>query len=279
MVLFSNQMFFGTATGSLMAFYDNVVYWEMAKGTNKFFVTFENGQYGVNNGRQESIGTCEIDYPRVNANTHSANNFSGVTRNNARFDAFMSSEEIIGPSSAQTHQYDGFIPMTQLKGGRFYESILTASFKNHAIRTYTYETFNADDNTVTAQKTVSCSYFYPKSQYQLSVLRDNPTIILDLGKETELPDGTGDKGVVIIPAETSYKVEQYIDWYLWKAGIREGNEPPRPPVDDRLPYSTRNKIGHLLHSDGDLGTGQGEGDQSDSDDVSLGGGDDSSTFY
>ena len=68
---------------------------EVFVNNNRFFVTFENGQYGVNNGRQESIGTCEIDYPRVNANTHSANNFSGVTRNNARFDAFMSSEEII----------------------------------------------------------------------------------------------------------------------------------------------------------------------------------------
>ena len=249
MALFDNLMFFGTATGSLMAFYDNVVYWEMAKGTNKFFVTFENGQYGINNGRQESIGTCELDFPRVNAITQSINNFNGVTRNNAAFDCFMSSEEIIGPSSALTHQYDGFIPMTQLKGGRYFQTILTASHKNHDIRTYDYETFNADDNTVTAQKTVSCSYFYPKSQYQLSVLRDNPTLILDLGKETELPDGTGEKGVVIIPAETSYKVEQYIDWYLWKAGVKEGNEPPAPPLEVLPTISTIDKIGHLPHSD------------------------------
>ena len=77
-------------TSSLTSFYDNVVYWEIAKNTNKFFVTFEKGLRGIPNNKQESIGTMEIDYPHVNSNTGSSNTFNlGVTRNVARYDTFL----------------------------------------------------------------------------------------------------------------------------------------------------------------------------------------------
>ena len=49
------------ATGSLSSFYDEIVFWEMYKETNRFFVTFEKGQFGSRNNQRESIGTCEID--------------------------------------------------------------------------------------------------------------------------------------------------------------------------------------------------------------------------
>ena len=87
-------------TSSLIEFYDNIVYWEIAKNTNKFFVTFEQGQYGIPNNKQESIGTMEIDYPKVLSNTASSDDFiNGVTRNAARFDAFLEGEEKISTSS------------------------------------------------------------------------------------------------------------------------------------------------------------------------------------
>ena len=32
-------------SGSLKSFYDDVVYWEIAKNSNNFFVTFEDGLF------------------------------------------------------------------------------------------------------------------------------------------------------------------------------------------------------------------------------------------
>ena len=55
------------ATGSLAGFYDDVVYWEMAKKTNRFFVTFEKGKYTIPNNQRESIGTMEINYPHYSS--------------------------------------------------------------------------------------------------------------------------------------------------------------------------------------------------------------------
>mgnify|MGYP000073450151 FL=1 len=81
-------------TSSLVSFYDNVVYWEIAKNQNKFFVTFEKGLRGISNNKQESIGTMEIDYPHVTSNTGSTSRFkTGITRNTARYDAFLEEEE------------------------------------------------------------------------------------------------------------------------------------------------------------------------------------------
>ena len=53
------------STGSLKAFYDDVVYWEIAKNNNKFFVTFMKGEYATPNNKQESLGTMEITFPHT----------------------------------------------------------------------------------------------------------------------------------------------------------------------------------------------------------------------
>ena len=34
-------------TGSVKAFYDDIVYWELASNSNRFFVTFMEGLYGL----------------------------------------------------------------------------------------------------------------------------------------------------------------------------------------------------------------------------------------
>ena len=44
-------------TGSLNAFYDEIVFHEMVNGRNRFFVTFEKGKFGIKNSMRESIGT------------------------------------------------------------------------------------------------------------------------------------------------------------------------------------------------------------------------------
>ena len=206
-------------TSSLIEFYDNIVYWEIAKNTNKFFVTFEKGQYGIPNNRQESIGTMEIDYPKVSSNTASSANFAdGVTRNTARFDAFLEGEEKIGTSSgvADSHNYNGFITTTGLKGTRHFETILTSSITQST--TIDYEIHDGASQSFSASRSVKASYFYPYSSHQLSVLRKNPTLIIDLDKSNELPNGVGSKGFVLIPENTHPSIKENLDLWLKKAG-------------------------------------------------------------
>ena len=202
-------------TSSLSQFYDDIVFWEIAKNTNKFFVTFEEGLYGLPNNKRESIGTSEITYPHVNSNTGSLDKFKlGVTRNAASFDTFLEEEE---KSSGNNHAYNGFITTTELKGTRYFESILTSSA--FTTPTLTYQ-ISGSNGLVTAQRTVSASYYYPYSSHQLSILRRSPTLVIDLDKNNELPDGIGTKGFVLIPENTHPDIKANLDFYLEKAGYK-----------------------------------------------------------
>lgn len=207
-----------TITSSLTEFYDNIVYWEIAKNTNKFFVTFERGQYAIPNDRQESIGTMEISHPKVLSNTASSANFvDGVTRNTARFDAFLEGDEKISTSSgvADSNNYNGFITTTELKGTRFFQTLLTSS--EFQPTTIEYE-INDETATFSASRAVHASYFYPYSSHQLSVLRKSPTLIIDLDISNELPNGVGSKGFVLIPEHTHPIIKANLDLILLKAG-------------------------------------------------------------
>ena len=111
------------ATGSLKAFYDDIVYWEMAKNNNRFYVTFMQGEYATPNNLQESIGTMEISYPHTVLGSSSTSSFStGFNRVNAEPEVFMQNEESssVGNSIINSHYYNGFIPITELNGTRYY---------------------------------------------------------------------------------------------------------------------------------------------------------------
>ena len=56
-------------------------------------------------------------------------------------------------------------------------------------------------------------------EYEMSFLDKDHTIILDLNKDTELENGIGSKGAVIIPETTISKVANNIEFYLAQAGI------------------------------------------------------------
>ena len=202
-------------TSSLASFYDNVIYWEIAKNQNKFFVTFEKGLRGISNNKQESIGTMEIDYPHVTSNTGSTSRFkTGITRNTARYDTFLEEEE---KHLGSNQNYNGFITTTELKGTRFFQTDLTSSTFQPTIHNYE---IHDGSNTVTATRTVSASYFYPYSSHQLSVLRKKPTLIIDLDKSNELPNGIGSKGFVLIPEHTHPTIKANLDEILTKAGYK-----------------------------------------------------------
>jgi hypothetical protein len=202
-------------TSSLSSLYDDVIYWEIAKGTNRFFITFEKGLFGLPNNKQESIGTAEITFPHVNSNTGSSDKFTlGATRNQARFDTFLEEEE---KHEGVSQNYNGFITTTELKGDRFFKSTLTSSLFQPT--EYTYE-ISGSNGFKQAIRNVSASYFYPFSSHQLSVLRKSPTLILDLDKDNELPEGIGTKGFILLPEHTHPDIKADLNFYLEKAGLK-----------------------------------------------------------
>ena len=204
-------------SGSMTAFYDDIIYWDIATNKNKYFVTFMKGLYGFPNNGQESIGTMEIDYPHY-ANQHdSTGSFNqGGNRLAGKYDAFLDAWEKANKPTNANHQYNGSVPVTQLKGDRYYVTTITSSLSD--IRTYNYEHY---EGTTSHQdsRTFSASYFYPFSSHTLGVLRIEPTIILDLNKESEMYDGLGDEGFVVVPEQTHQKVKDNLHYYLEKAGL------------------------------------------------------------
>ena len=215
-------------SGSLKSFYDDIVYWELASGGNKFFVTFMEGQYGIPNRRQESIGTSEISFPRTKVGETQKSklglrkgNRISVVPKTFMVDSETGSGTIDFPNQ---HNYDGFIPITELKGTRYFQTTLTGS--KFIENTYTYNLFDESGGSgnpglITETRTVKAAYFYPFSSHQLSVLREEPTVIINLQKESELFNGVGEKGFVIVPDTTHQKVKDNLEYYLEKAGLIE----------------------------------------------------------
>lgn len=245
MAFIPNQAAYYTllSSGSLNAIYDDIIYWEMAKGTNRFFVTFEKGKYAIPNGMRESIGTMEITFPHVTANSMSLHESASIQPTDARTSVhqrtFMQEQERVGPNN---HRNNGFIPITEIKGDRYWQTTITSSL--YAVKTYHYE-INHLGNTHKATRQVSASYFYPFTQYQLSVLRDIPSVILDMNKLSELPNGIGEKGFALVPESTHPRVKDNLEYYLVKAGLMEKS------TEDKLPE--RPERGEPVDPGGPLG--------------------------
>ena len=62
--------------------------------------------------------------------------------------------------------------------------------------------------------------FYSGSMsYELSWLKKDHVIITNINKNLELPDGIGNKGMVLIPNDLDPKIKKNLDYYLNKAGL------------------------------------------------------------
>jgi hypothetical protein len=175
----------------------------------------------------ESIGTAEINYPKVSNTTSSANNYDG-NRASLSYDAFLQEDEITIPTNKEPN--NGFITATEIRGSRGFSTTITAS--KTVERTFRYELYD-DDETFSTNRTYECAYFYPFSSYQLSVLRDEPTVILNLRKESECFNGVGERGFVIVPQETHRKVRDNLDFYLEKAGLIDKTTKTKAPKRGR----------------------------------------------
>lgn len=252
------QVFPNQATGSLHGFYDDIVYWEMAKKTNRFFVTFEKGEHAFQNGKMESVATMELDYPHLMSTTGSSKtieeieNSPGLTRRSAPYNFFFQSEEL-QHDQPENHNNSGWITLTELKSERYFQSTLTSSL--YVSRTYQYGTFIAEagNQTITSSRTVSASYYYPFTQHQLSVLRPLPSILINLDKQNELPEGIGTKGFALVPENVHPKIKRNLEFYLVKAGLMERNEiGEAPQIPERGDF---NVTGILATEGGTIGQG------------------------
>ena len=213
-------------SGSLKAFYDDIVYLEIASGRNRFYVTFMKGLYSLPNNKMESIATAEINFPKVSNFTGSANSYGG-NRVGAGYDAFLQEDEITTPTNKEPN--NGFITATEIRGTRGFQSTITSSIST--TRIFHYELF--DDTSFKATRTYDCAYFYPFSSHQLSVLRDEPTVIINLKKESECFNGIGEKGFVIVPENAHQKVRDNLDFYLEKAGLIDKTTRTKAPKRGR----------------------------------------------
>ena len=218
-------------SSSLKAFYDDIVYYEIAADRNKFFVTFMKGLYSLPNNKMESIATAEINYPKVSRSLATANDYT-TNRAGAGYDAFLQNDEIT--DTVQSEPNNGFITATQLRGTRGFQSTITSSLST--TRSFHYELHDgthADGHglSFSASRTYDCAYFYPFSSHQLSVLRDEPTVIINLAKESECFNGIGEKGFVMVPEQTHKKVRDNLEFYLQKSGLlsERGNATKAPP--------------------------------------------------
>jgi len=213
-------------SGSLKAFYDDIVYLEIASGRNRFYVTFMKGLYSLPNNKMESIATAEINFPKVSNFTGSANSYGG-NRAGAGYDAFLQEGEITTTTNKEPN--NGFITATEIRGTRGFQSTITSSISTP--RTFHYELF--DGTSFSASRTYDCAYFYPFSSHQLSVLRDEPTVIVNLKKESECFNGIGEKGFVIVPEDAHQKVRDNLDFYLEKAGLIDKTTRTKAPKRGR----------------------------------------------
>ena len=59
--------------------------------------------------------------------------------------------------------------------------------------------------------------------YEVSFLKKDHTLILDLDKDSELFDGIGNQGLVIIPQDSDAQVAFNVEYYLAQAGIINSN--------------------------------------------------------
>lgn len=224
--------FINNHSSSLSAFYDGVVFWESFKNTNRFFVTFEEGEYAIPNNKQESIATMEITYPHVSNTTSSyALSFGKMTPNATRNVGGTSlfqgeSESLSAPGglgweegNAWKKAHHGYVSLTELKGDRFYQSIITGSEKVSYTIEYQLSASQQVGGLVTQTRAITASYYYPFTNYQLSVLREEPSLIVDIDKASELPNDIGTKGFVAVPQQCHQKIKDNLEFYLEKAGL------------------------------------------------------------
>ena len=206
---------------TLQQFYNEWVFHDILEGNNNYFVTFEKGGKSPQNNKLESIGTNEITHPQVNSSYNPALNTAFTNFLEPIEKTSMNSNDII-------NRNHGRLATTSLRGNRFFQARFQTGNSSAGVsiaQTKTLTISASKSYNAVSLQPISAKYeaafYYPFTHYQLSVLRESPTVILDIDKETEVFIGIGEKGFVIVSNLLQQSVRDNIDFYLEKAGLIE----------------------------------------------------------
>lgn len=89
-------------------------------------------------------------------------------------------------------------------------------------------------NTIGSSDSVKLKYYfaghsYVNSIYQISYLEEKQVVISNIDKPTELANGIGEKGYILIPDNLDKDIKKNLDFFLERAGIIEGKTAERIP--------------------------------------------------
>jgi hypothetical protein len=187
-------------TGSLRYLYQNFINSHLVSGSFRAFITFCSGSHTLHTEDFQSLGTIELGGVRY-------------------------------PWRDTGDQYfnDPTVPSMHTKGKDWsVRTTLENSGSGGAVgdANRSLSILYLDDDPMAAGSVssydihLSSSYYGPnRNDYQFSVLREDVVLIADLDKESELPDGIGDDGFVLIPNNLHKKIKQNLQWYLMRAGL------------------------------------------------------------
>ena len=164
------------------------------KGNKKFFVTFLPYSASVDN-----LSIPFYDYTIRTKVTGSYDNEKGAKKTTNL--AELSTGEIISINTTNDPPYFNVSPKYQ------YNQAYIAK-KDTSVTEFNYD--------VTPPIFVSGSYMISK------INDDNPSLLVELNKEVELPQGVGDKEFIIIPENLHPFIKDNLAYFLTRAGIDVG---------------------------------------------------------
>ena len=206
---------FGSLSGSahnknIRQFYARFINPQTFNRSIRTFVTFESGGLGnvltIDQTGMESLGTVEL-------RGLSGEQYKTIT------DDFNNSV---------------FPGIPTVGRDRFVRTTIEASgSKSHILTSFNFISDDGIDSlgnvgvsttSQTADIKMSGSYYFPHSSYQLSCLREDIVLIADLDKETELPDGVGDEGFVLVPKDLHKNIKSNLEFYMARCGLIPNNK-------------------------------------------------------
>tara|TARA_R110001592_G_scaffold147389_2_gene371868 strand:- start:481 stop:1965 length:1485 start_codon:yes stop_codon:yes gene_type:complete len=187
-------------TGSLRYLYQNFINQSLISGSFRGFVTFTSGSHAKHTDDFSSLGTVELG-----------------------------GKPLPWRDSADQYYGDPSIPSMHTKGKDWsvrttLENSGSGGAVGDANRTLSIAYLDGDPSQIGSVSSyginLSSSYYGPnRNDYQFSVLREDVVLIADLDKESELPDGIGDDGFVLIPDNLHSKIKGNLQWFLMRAGL------------------------------------------------------------
>ena len=167
---------------------------------------------GLNDDRfLPKTGTYEDSF--INAYLTSSNTAGGCTSYGAQTPAVTFKAIQLGINADETLDASVYV-----QGGTILQEGFQ-SYQSSSAFTYGRSNLTFANGPLSGSVSASDNLYSGSFSYQLSFLDKDHTIITNLDKTSELFDGIGVKGIVIIPENTNPKIKNNIQFYLQQAGI------------------------------------------------------------